>query len=343
MFSVFLITWLSVLPLIYWKQAYEGPKIIWFLVGGLAFLFFWIIKIFKHSKGFSFTKVDLLYLVWLVILMVSSLIGVHPLESIIGGSYRHQGVLFFFLLWIIMKTIEVFTKDQKKLLMRFMGLVVLAESFIVLYQLASGRTYFGKPLGTLGEANSVAGFLAIGLYFIWARFRKFYLLIPTLSVLILQSRAGILGLVPQFWPIWKKYWLVAIFAFLAVTFLSFSKPNDFFENRLTIWKVGLTQVADRPLFGFGAESGEVVYKAAYRKLGFPLEGLIIDRAHNLFLDVAMWSGLIGIIVFSLWLYVGFRGLKSLPKKLAFLTFFLFAMFQPVGVVHWVLLAVILKV
>jgi len=152
---------LIILPLIVWGGYYEGPKVFLFLIIGFVLILFWIYRTLIQKKFFELSKVDFFYLFWLLTLLISSLFGIHPLESILGGSYRHQGVIFFLTLWLVYKTVQIFNKDEKRFLYKGIGFAVLAESVFVLFQFASGRLYFGKPLGTLGETNAVAGFLAI--------------------------------------------------------------------------------------------------------------------------------------------------------------------------------------
>jgi len=77
-----------------------------------------------------------------------------------------------------------------------------------------------------------------------------------------------------------------------------------------------------------------VFQNNYLARGFSLSGLIIDRAHNIFLDVSMWSGITGLILFTGFLVTFFKSLGDKYKKLAFLSFIVYAFFQPLSIVHW---------
>jgi O-antigen ligase len=213
-----------------------------------------------------------------------------------------------------------------------------------LAQLISGNLYFGKSLGTLGEANAVAGFLAIGLFFILETFPKFLLFLPIAAIFVEQSRTGVLVLLPVILGYWKKALpVLGLLVIGLVVFISFQKGISVFENRPLFWKLGIEKILERPVLGYGAESGEFIYNQAYIKSEMPLNNLIIDRSHNLFLDVAMWSGIIGLIIFVYWFYLSFVNLKDLKKKMAIMSFVIFAMLQPLGVSHWVLLFIILNI
>ncbi len=340
MFSNLFVYYLAVLPLVTWKGVYEGPKILYLLIGSVSFIVFWILRVLKHKKYFTFSKFDYFFLAWLLILSVSSLVGIHPLKSFLGGSYRQEGVIFFLALWLIGKTVGILDEGRRKLLIKSVGMVVLVESVVVLIQFFLGRLYFGHPLGTIGEANAVAGFLAIGSYFVFESFPKIVLLIPVVAIIVAQSRSGILAIIPFLGKIKKSFLAILIpVAILSLYIFTIGKGISPFENRQIIWKFGIGQILQRPVFGYGAESGEIVYNNAFNKSGFPLSDLIVDRAHNLFLDVAMWTGIVGLILFLGFLYQSFIRLDS-NKKVAFLSFLIYSMFQPLSIVHWILLIII---
>lgn len=343
--SLFLI-YILIIPLIFWNGLYEGPKVFWLLTGGFFLTLFWLHRIVFKKKEMVFKRVDYFFLIWLFILIVSSIFGVHPLLSIIGGSYRHQGVLFFLTLWLIYKTVEILPVGKRSFLWKGFGVVVLIESLIVLLQFMTGRVYFGKPLGTIGEANAVAGFLAVGSVFVYSNLAAVYFAIPVISVLITESRAGVLALTPGLIPLIKNFGgliqkaLFALLIVLSVGFLIFvstEKGSSPFESRQVIWSLGIRQIVKKPFLGFGAESGEVVYNNAFREIKIPLTGLIIDRAHNLILDVAMWSGVIGLIFFTLFIYNKFKAIKSFDRRLALISLHIYSMFQPLSIVHYLFL------
>lgn len=339
------IFWISLIPLIVWDGYYEAPKIFVFLLGAIPLALYWVVNIIKNFNFLKLEKEDFYYWIWLLILTISSLLGIHPESSIIGGSYRHQGVIFFIILWMIGKTVQIFRKDEKKILYKGVGFVVIVESLIVFYQIVFGKIYLGHPLGTIGEPNTLAGFLAVGLYFIFISYPKIVTIIPLLAILPTQSRSGILATIPNLTHmnqlIAKRFGTVTIFIMLFLAafllfYFSLFKENSFVENRLTIWPLAIEQIIKKPFTGYGAESGEVLFSNAFYVLGFPLSNLIIDRAHNLFLDVVMWSGLIGLIFFSLFLFERFKKKNENGQRFVFSAFLIYSMFQPLSIVHWLL-------
>ncbi len=350
MLKVLFASWVAILPLIFWNGRFEGPKILWFLMGSIGVIVYWLYRILWQKKDFLFSKIDLLYFLWLGVLLISSIFGVHFDLSVIGGSYRHQGIIFFFLLWLVGKTFSILKDPDKQMVFKFVGASVLIESFLIIFQFILGKVYFGKPLGTIGEANAIAGFLTLGSYFIYQSLPKILLIVPVFPFFIEQSRSGILtglmmmgGFVDHIKPKFKiVIWSLALLASsILIMLLTSQKMRSPFENRYLVWKLGITSVMENPILGYGAESGEVVYNKAFKEYGLPLHNLMVDRAHNLYIDVAMWSGGIGLVIFIAWLIKRYRSLTGFPQKYAFLAFMVYAFFQPLSIVHWILFFLII--
>lgn len=340
MFIKLFLFWLITLPFVVWKTGYEGPKVAYFFFGAFCLSVFWIKKILSDLNSFELGKIDKIYFLWICTLLVSSIFGIHPLDSIIGGSYRHQGLIFFIGLWLVGKTISILDAAQKKFLVKAIAASVMVECVIVGLQILGGNLYFGKALGTLGEPNAVAGFIVIGSYLVLEYFPNLLLAFSVGAMLLLQSRSATLAFLPFFYKFNKKLLIIASVTLLAIVIFAMNKNASVFENRPLIWKLGISQVLQRPLLGYGAESGEGVYDLAYKGAGIPLVGLIVDRAHNLFLDIAIWSGFVGLAMFVYWLYLSLQNLEKLNWKLAFAALFIFAMFQPLGITHWILLVLL---
>lgn len=340
---LFLFIWLT--PFIVWNGVYEGPKVFWLLTGGVFLIVFWIYRLVIRKQEIVFKKTDYFYLLWLLVLTVASILGVHLVESVLGGSYRHQGVIFFFTLWLIYKTVEIIPGDKKAVLYKGIAWAVILEAFIILIQYATKHVYFGRPLGTLGEANAVAGFLAIGSVLVYENLPSLLFAIPFISILIAESRSGALTASAALVPVASRFGglvrrvsliLLAVFCALFLVLVSKEKSSSPFENRVLIWNLGVNKIASRPVLGYGAESGEAVYDKAFAEINLPLDGLIVDRSHNLVLDVMVWSGLVGLIPFSLFIYERFKELRGY-RKYGLISFLLYSMFQPLSVVHWLFL------
>ncbi len=323
--SKLLCIWLVLLPLITWQGHFEVPKVFWLLSGGIFILTYFIFNI----KKLILTKKDKWYLLWLISLLASSYFGVDFKLSLLGGSYRHQGVIFFFCLWLVIKAIGFLSKENKEFLYKYMGIAVLIEAILVI---------FGYKLGTLGEINAVAGFLAIGIFFVYKYLPKYLIVLPLIAMFINFSKSGFLALLPFVFS--KKYAFPIIILVVLVFIIKPLNNLSIFENREVIWKHAINLIKERPILGYGAETNEIVFDKAFYESGFPLSNLIIDRAHNLFLDVTLWSGIVGLIFFIGFLIESFKNLEIDRRKL-FLSFLIYSMFQPISVAHWILFIIIL--
>jgi O-antigen ligase len=354
------ICWLVFIPFIIWRGYYEGPKVIYFYAGSFFIFLFWIIRFLKYKKPMVISKTDFLFLTWLLLLFISGTFGVHPFESLVGGSYRHQGVIFFLALWVVAKTVQILPGPRREWLSKMFKVVVISESILVIWQKISGNVYFGNSLGTMGEANAIAGFLAAGV--IIANVRSFLEFgVVLIAVSLTGSKIGLFSFVLASTPflaekLGRKYkpviLITALFSSLVLSgFVLGPKARYFFmpvrqlwrlaqEDRVLIWRLAGEKIRQRWVLGWGAESSEVVFENAYREAGMPLLGIMVDRAHNLFLDILIWSGTVGLVVFLGWLGSVFRNLPW-KKKMGFLALLAYAMFQPLSIVHWLLFFLII--
>ena len=228
MFNYIFIIWLSILPLVFFKSVFEGSKVFVFWIGCITLIIYWLTSIRK--KIFQLiNKWDLFYWLWISILVISSLRSDDPMNSIIGGVYRHQGAIFFIGLWLVGKTIKLLNKKQTKLLLRCLSTTLLIESLLIIVQKVSGIYLLnGRPMGTFGEPNAVAGFLSIT-PFISTNIPLN--LIALIAILLTQSRAGLLAftviIIIKYFAKKTKI-ILATLAIVAVIFMGFLSLAIFF-------------------------------------------------------------------------------------------------------------------
>ncbi len=332
--NIFLI-WISILPFVVWNGAYEGPKIIYFLAGSVVWCLFGLI--FLHKKlTESLKKYDIFFGLFVLALFISSLLGVHPAESIIGGSYRHQGAVFFIGLFLVGKTIAILSKKSKSRFIKIISFWIIAETLWILI----------NPLGSFGEKNAAAGFLAI-----ISSFAPSILFIFSLgAIAITTSRSAFLALLASGIPrIKKNHWkiflvLIPIGLFIFVRAMTLRPPSKV-EDRVLFARIAIGEIIKKPLIGYGAESGEVVYDNYFIRIAQPLDGLMIDRSHNLILDLLMWSGGVGFVFFSIWFTMRTKVIfeaKDWQKLSGIFSFLIFSFLQPLGVIHWLLIMMLFE-
>lgn len=350
-FLVFLI------PFILWGGIYTSIKTYAFLLVVVISLITWPILLRgKHPK---LSSVDGIYFIWILILFFASLIGIHPLDSMIGGSIRGQGIIFFMGLWIFGFTVRLFSNGSKTLLLKSLALSNFIESIIVILQYKSGWLVGGRAIGTIGEPNSLAAFLILsslgGLLIKNLKIRILFYLITLVAIVMTGSVTGL----ASFLTLASVYLILKLnggakflafsFLFLAISLVlvgTFEYKNKTIDDRSLIWLVAIKAMSERPLIGYGAESGEAVFNTSFIKWQSALDGLTIDRAHNLILDLLMWAGIPGFVVFTIWIYKSLKKINGSlrQEKLAYFSAWIFfSMFQPLGVLQWLLMFIIFEV
>ncbi len=360
-FSFFLI-----LPLIYLRNIfspYEFPKFIFF--SAIVFMLFLLnIKaISKKMISFKFDFLTKLALVYVSVVYFADLLGIDPRTSFLGSEFRHQGfitllsgvILFLLLRYIFNKYNSIFVNS-----------ILLSSFFVCIFALWQGigvyifhdfsiPTYQGRIVGAIGNPNSLAGYLAI--VFPFAFYVKNKIIRVILSVMIMlviflaESRAGILavGIILAIWMILfikrlvlRKKIIVIIAGIVFLIFLvqlfqgqraQFNR-SSIWDNRGLIWSEGLKAVFKQPILGYGQENFELI---------FPQERhMKVDNAHNIFLETAISSGLLGLIIFAGIIITAFKR-ANLTVKLSLLSFLVVAQFNPLSipqiVLFWFLLAI----
>lgn len=94
-----------------------------------------------------------------------------------------------------------------------------------------------------------------------------------------------------FWSIRKTEWVQANPALQRLTNYSFREGT--IQDRMLIWKMSLRGVAERPLLGWGQENYYLVFQKYFEPGLYGAEAWF-DRSHNVFLDWAVHTGLLGL-------------------------------------------------
>lgn len=350
------------LPLFFWPSPlkFELAKVaLFFTAGFFLILLFLATKLNIENFEARFKNLDKIWFFWVGILFLSTLINQSFPYGFLVGGYRHQSVIFFFLLGLFALAIKEQKTESLKPFLKWASLAIIIETLIIYTQWLAIKfnfpilSYNQRPIGTIGEPNAVAGFLVLGIPIIITFLHQ--PLIPVLAVILAivltGSKAGILAVIAElivFIFLWQKKFpfkkpllltCLVIVIFSGVFGAYFERKESPFENRWLIWNLGIKAILERPILGYGAEGIIKVYDREFRQINLPLEELAVDRSHNLFLDITLFSGLTGLFVFCLWLG---KITKSLVKRKSWALiplagFLVFSFFQPLGVIHWVYL------
>ena len=94
-----------------------------------------------------------------------------------------------------------------------------------------------------------------------------------------------------FWSIRKTEWVQASHALRRLS--NYSLTESTIQDRLLIWKMSVKGVAERPILGWGQENYYLVFQKYFEPGLYGAEQWF-DRSHNVFLDWAVHTGLLGL-------------------------------------------------
>ena len=345
------------LPLFFWPfpVKFELAKVALFLFFGFLLIIFLLKEIWQGIIKDYFQKIDKIYFSWLTVLLLSTLINA-DFTHLLAGGYRQQGVIFFFLLGVFVLVLKKLEKKELKSISGIISLTIIIQSLIIYGQWLAIKlgapllSYNQRPIGTLGEPNALAGFLLLGLPLV-SQLPAILLVVG--AIILTGSKGAVIALFGElivFLFLKRKKRFKKIFLIIPLLFLILigifgvyqERKESVFENRWQIWSLGIKAVKKRPVLGYGAEGIVKVYEQEYRQINQPLEGVIVDRSHNLLLDIALFSGLLGLAFFLSWFW---QLIKKIAKEqewtlIPLIGFLIFSFFQPIGVTHWFYLIVL---
>ncbi len=182
-------------------------------------------------------------------------------------------------------------------------------------------------------------YLVLFLAYFDKKFRKLYFILAVLilpTVLWTQSRGAFVSLafticllfIVYFFKVWQDskkkalLWLViflvgVLFATqtLSQRFTSYSWQDTTIETRLEAWQAAKDGFLDKPIFGFGRNNFQTVFNKyldtkIYKGSGTPMW---FDKAHNQYFDYLAETGIIGLLVYLLflaWPFIYFKKIKT---------------------------------
>ena len=331
---------------------FEPPKAV---IGEILIQLLLIATLFKFPLKF-FKQLNPLLIILSLILVCLSFVHIFLYQNdsaLYGNPYRLQGII---LLWHLL-TFAVLTSHLN--LDHFPESPFFAPIIgLFLATLIMGENGAGRSIGTLGEPNALA---TTALFFLPFALipssthsfknrlpRRLWLLAMTgisLAIIIMSgSRSAVLGLlIMGFYLLMNRFKLglgkalivsLVIICFSLVT--PFLEEGSWFENRSEIWQTAFYSGLESPLLGQGFGNIEESLKATSIRLNSRVQHQVIDSSHNLFLDIWVQGGLLGLGVFLMLLSVSFRGLvkqKRVIEILGLLGLLVCLSFNPVSSVN----------
>lgn len=296
-----------------------------------------ILLLFHLRNNLIFSKSEIFFLAFLATILLLSFFSTYPIATVL---YR---VGLVFCVFIVLKSLGRFTE------IRFLALVFVAAGIIeVLYAIINYKT---SDIGISGHFDNPAGFSVTIVALV--PFAVYLIAIKNLAIRVVGilailvfltglfmsgSRAAIiamsiLGLIyltrytyPYFcrlYPIYKCLILLLIAAiFVSGAACLYFYKKDSADGRLLIWKSSWQMVAEKPMFGHGANSFKAKYMLAQASYfeQYP-ESRFADLADNVkhpfneYLSFLVQYGWIGSTILALLLFSALRnGLIPLTES-----------------------------
>lgn len=325
------------IPLTFFPWGYasfEPPKILLFYVLSLALLFSLILQ---RTRFHSVNLIHFLAILFFGWGFLVSVVGADFWHSFWGSYFRREGILTNFFLLVLFLAAgyllkESFWRKKISLAICLASIVVallglLQFIFIWVFGSSSQLLYSGRIISTFGQSNFLGAFLTLSLpFFIYlasleSKKRKYIFWLAAGVVIIVLSltfsRSAFLGfliltLFLAFYKV-KVFFTILIGLVLMGSVLANLSPTLTFrewhriqtdltnkwtaENRLLISQKSIDLIKIRPIAGWGLENFVFVFPIVVNKEDFGLKDIVVDSSHNLFLDIAVEGGIVGLIIF----------------------------------------------
>lgn len=317
---------ISLTPLIfipYLRNSFYLPKLIWIFLTTIL-LFATCIKdnLFRYRNVFILPA---------GLLFIWSLIALTRCINIFEGIHS---ILVFILFITFYVLLENFVAREVSVIDIFITYLIGISFVVSLYGLfqVAGIDFLSwevrnSALSTLGRRNFAAEYLVMVIpyvYYLVIKERRWWLYIVLISsvmhLIFTFTRASYLGffvssvLFFMFYgikiPVRKR--LTVVLIILLLSRICFSGVKTFepgtVKSRLLIWNITLKMIRANPVIGVGP--GNFFINYPYYGIGEEeaLRGvsLVVDRAHNDYLEVCAEEGIVGLILFLYLLYSFFR-------------------------------------
>ncbi len=275
----------------------------------------------------------------LAALLLSTLFAVDPLLSLFGSYRRAYGALTLVSLPLLFLILSARLATAERARRLVLAMLAGSGAMVALGLLqAAGVEPFGMVtdapspvLATLGRPNFVGSYLALLLPLTLAmalgaserleRGAYALLFLGQLGVIALTLARGawlaaigglvVYGFIRQ-WPrlalrrrlVVATVGLGALFVGLGVSgYALTAAQTGSIAARRTIWSAVWALIRERPWFGYGLDALELVFHRVYppQLVYYHGRDVLVDRAHNLVLDTLVTQGIVGLVVWGVFL------------------------------------------
>ena len=262
LFEIFLLPLIFATP----EFGFEESKIVFFIFFNSLIGFLWWYLLFTKRIKFKFTPIKKVGLGFILILLITSLLGIDPIASIIGKPPYFQGVILYAYLYIfslMVSSCNIKLENLAKVLTGsalIVSLLAIKEAIFLYILGIQIPNYAGRIVSSFGQPNLYAGFLLLTLPFYkfllatkgenlrgWINFG---FLVTICAIVLSYSRAAIFimaGLL-IFWLIqtfrfkrrrllWLILMILSFFVFTSYKFSSGILYEEFIGPRSNQWLI----------------------------------------------------------------------------------------------------------
>src|SRR4030042_2756952 len=331
------------------------PKTIFFrIIVDIIFIVFILLAVSNSKYRPKLTPLTLAIAGFLLVLIVTSALGVNFTRSFWSVFERMEGLLTFFHLFAFYIVLTSVFKE-KKYWERILSVSILIGIFIAFYALTSDNPVT-RGGGTLGNSSFFLAYILFNLFFaiillviktgVWRLFYAAALIVFICSLFFNPGgftkgavAAFVIGIFILFFGFLLtvlflsdqkklKIIILSLMALFALAILGFSQTNYIkqktedlwqstsIQSRVVVWQMGWQGWQERFWLGWGLENFNVPF-AKYYDSELPLSGdTWYDRVHNIVLDIGGSSGILGLISYLSIFGVAIFGLLKLLSKVS---------------------------
>lgn len=349
---------LAVLPLLFtqrWEWGWEWPKLL-FLSGfvPVGLVLSWLVK--DDGCGGKGKNISIWWVIWILSLIMASLQNLSPNEWFLGRAGRWQGWLFYILLSCVVVGIS-WISDREVFDMKKSWLVGAVISVILgcwwFWKRSKGYwlpSYGGREASSFGQSNYWSQYLVVGAVWWWysdkakEKWRWIICGMVVIGVLLARSWWALVVLLGMMAvrKMKRRYVVGLLLGGLLMLGLVVQKRGfTWLGNRRLIWQRSVEKIMVTPR-GYGLISLDREGLTGEKILG-EVNGINIDRAHNVILEQWLMGGWLGGAAFlMLWIKLYERGVREqlMGVGMGLLAWLLLSSVYVVGVVNWVWWAVL---
>lgn len=337
-----------------WRPAQVSKVLFFVCFIGLIFLFTVAVFQVKKILPRFYHPVLLSYGGYVLFVVVSSLFGFDRVNSFLGNDIRFGGIIVLISTWIATAFFFAFFDKLfwKRAISLFIFSAVLIAFYAILevfHFVPDLGAKWPRTSSIMGNPIYLAAYLIFPLTIActkikaqskWSRNDAVAAVIIFLGIVTTATRGvflglllgGFIGLFVYFLQKihWKKMFLFSSLLLVSLVgclilartlipetsslsrFVRFNDQSS--GSRLEFWKMALREVPEHPFFGVGYENYYVISEKNYSSVLYGNEASYTDKPHNALIEILVSSGVIGLVLYFVFLFYVFRSIVHARKQ-----------------------------